>query len=262
MDSTRSLHGRVALVTGANTGIGRAIAERLGAAGAAVMVNYYDEPGLAEDVVGRIRSSGSDAECVHADVSRETEVAAMFAAVDRRWGHLDLLVNNAGIDGGRVLGWEAEPASWQQVIETNLLGSFLCSREALARMVPAKDGAIISITSVHEKIPWAGYSAYTASKAGLAMLMRTLALEAAPHGVRVLSVAPGAIRTPINRDVWLNPETRADLLEKIPTGHLGTADDIAEVVVFLAGHGARYMTGSTVYVDGGMTLYPSFAHGG
>jgi NAD(P)-dependent dehydrogenase (short-subunit alcohol dehydrogenase family) len=126
-------------------------------------------------------------------------------------------------------------------------------------MVPAKRGTIISITSVHERIPWAGYSAYTASKAGLAMLMRTLALEAPPR--RRSLRRPGGPHT-INRDVWLNPETRADLLEKIPTGHLGTADDIAEVVVFLAGHGARYMTGSTVYVDGGMTLYPSFAHGG
>ncbi len=256
------LNGKRALVTGANSGIGRAIALALGAAGAAVAVNYVERPEAAEEVAGRIREGGSRALTLRADVSEPGQVAGMFERLDQEWGGVDLLVNNAGVDGSRAPAWEADPDDWHRVLEIDLFGVFLCAREALRRMVPAGSGVIVNVTSVHEVIPWNGYSAYTTSKAGISMLTKTLALEAAPKGVRVLAVAPGAVKTPINRQVWSDPDQRSDLLEKIPAGRIGTPEDIARAVVFLASDDAAYVTGTTLFVDGGMTLYPSFEHGG
>jgi glucose 1-dehydrogenase len=148
------------------------------------------------------------------------------------------------------------------VLAVNLFGAFYCAREALKRMVAANSGVVLNITSVHERIPWTGYSAYTAAKAGVAMLTKTLAQEAAPHQVRVLALGPGAVQTNINRAVWGNPRTLADLLTKIPLGRLGHVEDIADVALVLVSDAARYVTGTTVFVDGGMTDYPDFAHGG
>jgi glucose 1-dehydrogenase len=260
MDVT--LSGRRALVTGANSGIGEAIALAAGAAGAKVAVNYVVHPEAAEAVAERIRQAGGEAIAVAADIADAGQVAGMFSALDRRWGGVDLLVNNAGIDGERAVGWEADPAHWFRVIEVNLFGAFLCAREALRRMTAQKSGVVLNLTSVHERIPWAGYSAYAASKAGLSMLTQTLAQEAAPFGVRVVALAPGAIKTPINRSVWSDPKSYADLLEKIPLGRIGTTDEIARMAVVLLSDAASYVTGNTLFADGGMTDYPSFQHGG
>jgi NAD(P)-dependent dehydrogenase (short-subunit alcohol dehydrogenase family) len=255
-----SLDGMRALVTGANSGIGQAIAQGLGRAGAKVGINYITHPEAAEQVVRGI--GAQKALALQADVTDERQVQAMFGKLDQAWGGVDVLVNCAGIDGQREFGWEADAEAWRRVIEVNLFGAFNCAREALKRMVAQKSGVVLNVTSVHEVIPWSGYSAYTASKAGLAMLTKTLAQEAAPHGVRVLAIAPGAIRTPINQEVWGDHSMLDDLLAKIPEGRMGSVEDVADVAVLLASDAARYMTGSSVFVDGGMTLFPSFTHGG
>jgi NAD(P)-dependent dehydrogenase (short-subunit alcohol dehydrogenase family) len=256
------LSGKVALVTGGNSGLGEGIARGLAASGAKVAVNYVTHPETAEALVGSLKAKGGQAVAVLADVSDPAAVAAMFGQVDQQLGPVDILVNNAGIDGGRQLAWESDIGSWQRVISINLVGPYLCAREALQRMVGRKSGVIVNITSVHERIAWSGYSAYTASKAGVSMLTQTLAQEAAPYGVRVVAVAPGAIRTPINQNVWSDPAGLKDLLTKIPLGRIGEVEDIAQMVVFLASDQASYVTATTVYVDGGMTDYPDFSHGG
>jgi NAD(P)-dependent dehydrogenase (short-subunit alcohol dehydrogenase family) len=256
------LAGKRAVVTGGSSGIGAAIALALGGAGARVAVNYRTHPEVAQGIVRRIESERTQAFAVGADVSDSDAVAEMFRQVDQKWGGIDLLVNNAGIDGKRAYGWEAQLEDWRKVMEINLFGAFYCAREALKRMVPQKSGVILSISSVHEVIAWSGYSAYAASKAALGMLTQTLAQEAAPHGVRVLALAPGAIRTPINKSVWSDPAGMKDLLEKIPLGRIGEPEDVARMAVVLVSDAASYVTGRTIFVDGGMTDYPSFAHGG
>jgi glucose 1-dehydrogenase len=256
------LRGRRAVVTGANSGIGRAIALALGREGARVCVNYVVQPEAAQAAVAEIAAAGGSAIAEQADVTDAGQVARMFAAVDQAWGGVDVLVNNAGIDGARTDAWDQDPAAWRRVLDINLTGAYLCAREALRRMVPARRGVVLNLTSVHERIPWTGYAAYTASKAGLSMLTKTLAQEAAPSGVRVLALAPGAIQTPINQSVWGDPEQLRDLLRKIPMGRLGTPDDIARMVAVLVSDVAGYVTGTTLFVDGGMTLYPSFMRGG
>ncbi len=257
-----SLKGKRVLVTGANSGIGASVAAGLAAAGARVGVNYVVHPEAADAVVARIRQAGGEAVALEADVAEAGQVAAMFAALDRAFGGIDVLVNNAGVDGPRAPAWEADPAAWERVLRIDLVGAFLCAREALRRMVAQRAGVVLNLTSVHEKIAWSGYSAYTAAKAGLSMLTKTLAQEAAPFGVRVLALAPGAIKTDINRAVWSDPASLADLLTKIPLGRMGEADEIARVATFLVSDAASYLTGSTVYADGAMTDYPDFAHGG
>jgi NAD(P)-dependent dehydrogenase (short-subunit alcohol dehydrogenase family) len=213
-------------------------------------------------MVQTIRQKHGEASSIQADVSDAKSVAEMFGQLDKTWGGIDILINNAGIDGARAFGWEADPAAWREVIEINLFGAFYCAHEALKRMVPQKSGVVLSTTSVHEEIAWTGYSAYTASKAAVSMLTKTLAQEAAPHGVRVLAVGPGAIKTRINRSVWSSPKRMKDLLEKIPLKRIGEPDEIARMVVVLVSDAASYVTGCTIFVDGGMTDYPDFAHGG
>jgi NAD(P)-dependent dehydrogenase (short-subunit alcohol dehydrogenase family) len=257
-----SLLGRRAVVTGANSGIGMAVALALAEAGAAVAVNYVANPDAAQAVVDRIVQRGGRSLAVRADVSDAAQVKAMFAEVDRAWGGVDLLVNNAGIDGPRAPAWESDPLAWRTVIEVNLLGAYHCAREALRRMIEQKSGVVLNLTSVHEVIPWAGYSAYAASKAALSMLTKTLAQEAAPSGVRVVALAPGAVQTSINQSVWSDPKQYADLLTKIPLGRMGTPEEIGRMAVVLLSDVASYVTGGTVFVDGGMTDYPSFTHGG
>ncbi len=189
-------------------------------------------------------------------------VARMFADLDGAWGGIDILVNNAGIDGAHQFAWESDLAAWRKVIEIDLFGAFYCAREALKCMVPQASGVVLNITSVHEVIPWSGYSAYTTAKAGLSMLTRTLAQEAAPHGVRVLALAPGAVKTPINQAVWSDPKMLGDLLEKIPLNRLGNPEEVARMATVLVSDVASYVTGTTVFVDGAMTDYPDFSHGG
>jgi NAD(P)-dependent dehydrogenase (short-subunit alcohol dehydrogenase family) len=257
-----SLDGKRALVTGGNSGIGEAIALALAGAGAKVAINYVTHPEAAQLVVQRVKDQHGDAIALNADVSDPQAIAQMFAHLDEAWGGIDILINNAGIDGAHALGWEADVAAWRKVVEINLFGAFYCAREALKRMVPRKSGVVLSTTSVHEEIAWSGYSAYTASKAAVSMLTKTLAQEAAPYGVRVLAIAPGAIKTPINRSVWSDPKNLKDLLEKIPLNRIGEPDEIARMVVVLVSDVASYVTGRTIFVDGGMTDYPDFAHGG
>ena len=256
------LDGKRALVTGGSSGIGEAIAVALADAGAKVAINYASHPEAAQSVMQRIKDQHGDAIALQADVSDPQAIAQMFARLDEAWGGIDILINNAGIDGAPAMGWEADIAAWRKVIEINLFGAFYCAREALKRMVPRKSGVVLSTTSVHEEIAWSGYSAYTASKAAVSMLTRTLAQEAAPYGVRVLAIAPGAIKTPINRSVWSDPKGLQDLLEKIPLNRIGEPEEIARMVVVLVSDVASYVTGRTIFVDGGMTDYPDFAHGG
>jgi glucose 1-dehydrogenase len=257
-----TLQGRRALVTGGNSGIGEAIVGQLAESGARVGINYVAHPEAAEKIAERVREGAGEAVTLQADISDPGAVDEMFDRLDGEWGGIDILVNNAGIDGVRAPGWESDIEEWRKVIEVNLFGAFYCSQQALKRMITQKKGVIINISSVHEVIAWSGYSAYTASKAGVGMMARTLAQEAAPHGVRVLSVGPGAVKTPINKTVWSNPDNLKDLLEKIPLKRIGEASEIARMVVVLASDIASYLTGRTIFVDGGMTDYPDFAHGG
>lgn len=256
------LAGKRALVTGGNTGIGAATAKALAAAGARVLIDYVAEADAAERVVAAIADAGGEAAAFEADVSNPAAVAALFGAMDERWGGIDILVNNAGVEGPRVSTWELAPEAWRKVFDVNLFGSFLCGREAVARMVRQRSGVVINVTSVHEVIAWSGYAAYNASKAGLSMLTKTMAQEAAPFGVRVVAVAPGAVRTEINEQVWEAKASAADLRAKIPMGRMGTPEEVAAVIVMLASDVGSYVTGTTVFVDGGMTQYPAFMHGG
>ncbi|MGD0674417.1 MAG: glucose 1-dehydrogenase [Polyangiaceae bacterium] len=257
-----TLDGKRALVTGANSGLGAAITQSLAGAGAKVAINYVTHPETAEALMGAVRQARGQAMAIQADVSESNAVADLFRQLDAAWGGVDIVINNAGIDGAPALGWEVDLQTWRKVIDVNLFGAFYCAREALKRMVPQKSGVVLNITSVHEEIAWSGYSAYAASKAAVGMLTKTLAQEAAPHGVRVLAVAPGAIKTPINRAVWSDPKSLQDLLTKIPLGRLGDPDEIARMVVVLVSDAASYVTGRTIFVDGGMTDYPAFSHGG
>ena len=256
------LDGKVALVTGGSSGIGQAIARALAASGAAVAVNYIANRTLADATVQGIVGEGGKAVAVEADVSQPEAVQAMFTQVEGALGAPDILINCAGIDGKAMASWEADLAAWRKVIDVNLFGSFYCAQQALQRMVKRRSGVIVNITSVHETIAWTGYSAYTASKAAVSMLTKTLAQEAAPYGVRVLAVAPGAIQTDINKSVWTDPVQNADLLEKIPLGRMGQVKEIANLVTVLVSDAGSYVTGTSLFVDGGMTDYPDFAHGG
>jgi len=257
------LDGKVALVTGGSTGIGQAIARALAASGARVAVNYVASRAAADDTVQSILEEGGHAMALEADISDLAAVQAMFTQLEHRLGAPDILINCAGIDGKPALGWDADPVAWRKVIEVNLFGTFYCSQQALQRMVARRSGVIVNITSVHEVIAWSGYSAYTASKAAVSMLTKTLAQEAAPYGIRVLAVAPGAIQTDINKSVWTDPVQKADLLEKIPMGRLGQVQEIAALVTVLVSDTAgSYVNGTSIFADGGMTDYPDFAHGG
>jgi len=256
------LSGRRALVTGASSGLGRAIALNFAAAGARVGVHYLKDRAAAEAVVAQIQQAGGEAAAFGGDVSQPAQVEKLFADVDTAFGGLDILVNNAGMDGARELCADSDPEHWQKVIAVDLQGPYYCTRQALKRMLPQRRGVILQITSVHEFIPWAGYSAYTSAKAALSMFTKTVAQEVATQGVRVLAIAPGAICTPINAAVWGNPDSLRDLDQKIAMSRLGEPDEIGRVAAFLASDLASYITGTTLAVDGGMLIYPDFNHGG
>jgi glucose 1-dehydrogenase len=265
----RGLKGQAALVTGAGAGIGAGVARALGAAGASVVVNYANNADGAEAVANDIGELGGQAFAIKADVSNEAEVHDMFAKAIARLGTIDILVNNAGLQKDAPFT-EMTLAQWNTVLAVNLTGMFLCSREAAREMirrglradVSAATGKIICISSVHEVIPWAGHVNYAASKGGVKLFMQSLAQELAPHRIRVNSVAPGAIQTPINRAAWETPEALSALLKLIPYGRIGKPEDIGRVVAWLASDDADYIHGQTIFVDGGMTLYPEFAQGG
>lgn len=265
----RILEGQKALVTGANSGIGAAIAKGLAAAGAAVAVNYVSGEERTEELLAEIHDAGGTAIGVQADVSDEQQVQAMFRQVIDAFGTLDILVNNAGLQRDAAVH-DMTLEDWNYVIAVNLTGQFLCAREAVRefrrRKVPrdctCSAGKIICISSVHDRIPWAGHANYAASKGGVMLLMQTLAQELAAYKIRVNSISPGAIRTPINRMAWDTPAAEAELLELIPYGRVGNVEDVAHAAAWLASDLADYVTGTTLYIDGGMTLYPGFHEGG
>jgi glucose 1-dehydrogenase len=269
MEMRKLLQGQTALVTGANSGIGEGVARAMGAAGANVVVNYIDHEDAAEAVVSSIETDGGTAMKAKADVSRENEVRAMFRAAIDKFGTVDILLSNAGIQKDSPFV-DMTLDQWYGVLDVNLTGSFLCAREAanefLRRgVVPGRSksaGKIIFISSVHEVIPWAGHANYATSKGGIMMLMKTIAQELAPYKVRVNSIGPGAIETNINKSAWSTEEEKNKLLKLIPYDRVGLPSDIGPVAVWLASDEADYVTGTTVFADGGMLLYPGFRTGG
>lgn len=265
----KPLAGQRALITGGNSGIGAGIALAMAKAGASVAINYVFGPDRTQALIEEIRDHGGRAIGVAADVSSETQVERMYSEVVDAFGSIDILVNNAGLQRDANVS-DMTLADWNTVIGVNLTGQFLCARAAVReflrrgvvpRLSRAK-GKIICMSSVHDIIPWAGHVNYAASKGGVLMLMKSLAQELAMHQIRVNGISPGAIRTPINRDAWATPEAEAKLLELIPYGRIGEAHDIANAAVWLASDASDYVTGTTLYVDGGMTLYPGFDKGG
>ncbi len=269
MTDRSPLQGQKAIVTGANSGIGKAIAIALGHAGAEVVVNYRDGEDAAVAVVKEIAQGGSRALAIRADVSREAEVKDLFRSAIEQLGTVDILINNAGLQRDAPFE-DLTLDQWNAVIGVNLTGQFLCAREAVREFkrrgvvpeVSRAAGKIICISSVHEVIPWAGHVNYAASKGGVMLMMKSLAQEVAPHRIRVNSIAPGAVRTPINRDAWSTPEALDALLRLIPYKRIGEPEDIARAAVWLASDEADYVNGISLFVDGGMTLYPEFASGG
>jgi glucose 1-dehydrogenase len=252
------LEGRKALITGSSSGIGRSCAIRFSQEGADVCINYFSEHEAedANEVVSQVEAQGRRAMAVQADVGNEEDVKRMVAAAHEAFGGLSILVNNAGIEN-QVPTMEMSLKDWERVLRTNLTGVFLCMREAAALMKD-KGGAIINMSSVHQFIPWPGFAHYCASKGGMKLLTETAAREWAPHKIRVLNVAPGAIATPINNFVLDDPEAKHAVEEEIPLGRFGQPEEIAAAVAWAASDEASYVTGSTLVVDGGMALYPKF----
>ena len=265
----KDLAGQKALVTGANSGIGLSVALALGAAGADVVVNYVTGDDAANAVVDEIRRSGVRALAIKADVSSEADVERMFAQMFGEFGTIDILVNNAGLQRDAAFH-DMTMAEWNTVMNVNLTGQFLCARSAIREflrrgVVPAVScaaGKIICMSSVHQTIPWGGHANYASSKGGIKLLMESLAQEVAPQRIRVNGVAPGAIRTPINTSAWDTKEAYERLMTLVPYGRIGEPQDVARAVVWLASDHSDYVVGTTLYVDGGMTLYPGFATGG
>ena len=263
------LSGQKALVTGANSGIGEGIAIQLANAGADVVVNYVNNPDEANAVIEKIKKLGVNAIAIQADVSNEVEVISMFNQMYKEFGTIDILVNNAGLQQDSPFD-KMTIEKWNKVISVNLTGQFLCAREAIIEFkrrgvkkeISCAAGQIIHISSVHEVIPWAGHVNYASSKGGIMMLMKSIAQEVAPFRIRVNSICPGAIRTPINKSAWDTQEAYNKLMELIPYGRIGEVEDIGRAAVWLASDHADYITGTSIFIDGGMTLYPGFATGG
>ena len=265
----RVLAGQTAVVTGASSGIGRAVALALAEAGAEVVINYVAGAEAALEVVRSIEANGGRALALRADVSDEAQVESMFAAVIDRCGTFDILVNNAGLQQDARFE-DLSLAQWNRVIGVNLTGQFLCARAAVREFkrrgvrpsVSCAAGKILCVSSVHEVIPWAGHVNYAASKGGVMLMMKSIAQEVAPWRIRVNSICPGAIRTPINRAAWETPEARNELLKLIPYKRIGEPQEVGRAAAWLASDYADYVNGVSLFVDGGMTLYPGFETGG
>jgi glucose 1-dehydrogenase len=263
------LTGQRALVTGANSGIGKGVAIALGQAGADVVVNYVDGDDAANAVVEEIKKSGAKAYAHQADVSSEDQVTAMFARMIREFGTIDILVSNAGLQRDSAFH-DMTMAQWNKVLSVNLTGQFLCGRAAVQEFqrrgvvasVSSAAGKIICMSSVHQEIPWGGHVNYATSKGGIKLMMESMAQELAPKRIRVNAIAPGAIRTPINTAAWDTKEAYDQLMTLVPYGRIGEPEDIARAAVWLASDQSDYVVGTTLFVDGGMTLYPGFATGG
>lgn len=266
----KMLKGQKALVTGANSGIGKGIAIELAKAGADVVVNYRSNENAALELVEQLKKNcGVNAYAHYADVSNENDIKRMFEKMFKEFGTIDILINNAGLQKDAPID-EMTLEQWNTVINVNLTGQFLCAREAVKEFkrrgvvpeVSCAAGKIIHISSVHEVIPWAGHVNYAASKGGVMLMMKSIAQEVSPFRIRVNSVSPGAVRTPINTSAWETPEAYNELMKLIPYKRIGEVEDIGRVAAWLASDYADYINGTSIYVDGGMTLYPGFATGG
>ena len=265
----KMLLGQKALVTGASSGIGRAIAMSLADAGADVVINYVSGMDKAVELANEIKARGTRAIAIKADVGDEMQVQAMFKQAIAEFGTLDILVNNAGLQQDAPFH-ELSLAQWNRVINVNLTGQFLCAREAVREFmrrgvkpeVSCAAGKIICVSSVHEVIPWAGHVNYAASKGGVMLMMKSIAQEVAPLRIRVNSICPGAIRTPINMEAWDTPEHYNALMKLIPYKRIGEVEDIGRAAVWLASDYSDYVHGTSLFIDGGMTLYPGFETGG
>ena len=269
MENRYKLKGQTAIVTGANSGIGEGVAKALGNEKANVVVNYISRPEDADNVVKYIKEKGGDALAIKCDVSNEEEVQAMFRQTIDHFGTVDILVNNAGIQKDAAFV-DMTLEQWQKVIDVNLTGLFLCAREAVKEflkrgVVPERSkaaGKIICMSSVHQVIPWAGHVNYAASKGGIDLLMKSMAQELASKKIRINSIGPGAIQTPINKEVWNKEKAMQDLITLIPYGRIGQPEEIGQVAVWLASDESDYITGTTIFADGGMLLYPGFTSNG
>lgn len=263
------LQNQVAIITGASSGIGAGVAKAMAAEGAKVVINYSSSPDKAEKVLEEIKAGGGEGFVCKADVSKEKDVLDMFAETFKRYGTVDILVNNAGLQKDAKFH-EMTLDEWNKVLAINLTGQFLCAREAIKEFLrrgvdnsrSKSAGKIICMSSVHEVIPWAGHANYSASKGGVMMLMKSIAQEYAPQKIRVNSIGPGAIRTPINHAAWQTPAAYNSLLELIPAKRIGETEDIGRAAVWLASDESEYVNGITLFVDGGMLLYPGFEDNG
>jgi glucose 1-dehydrogenase len=267
----KKLPGQIAIITGASSGIGAGVSKALAAAGATVVVNHpvAATREAAEAVLAEIKSEGGTGITYQADVSKEEEVKKMFSQTISQFGTVDILVNNAGLQRDAPFT-DMTLEQWNYVLSVNLTGQFLCAREAIREflrrgIIPEKSkaaGKIICMSSVHEVIPWAGHANYAASKGGIMLMMKSIAQEFAGQKIRINSIGPGAIKTPINRAAWETPEAEKKLLELIPYKRVGVVEDIGAAAVWLASDEADYVNGITLFVDGGMTLYPGFSTNG
>jgi len=258
-----NVKGKRVVVTGASSGIGASIAATLAAAGArtCVVEGDGDRHGSADAVVASIRSAGGDAMALRVDLADAGQVGAMFARLDETWGGVDVLVNNPGADGVRAVAGDADPFAWARVLRVDLVGAFLCAGEALRRMVRQRGGVILNLASVHERGAWSGESASAAAEAGLSMLTKTLAREAAPFGVRVVSLSHCEVRAGWNLADGRNPSGQEGTRIKSPLERIGEIEEIARLATFLASDDAAYLSGGTVYADGARTNYPEWSHG-
>jgi len=266
--SERALDGQIAVVTGASSGIGRSVAIELARAGAKVVVNYRSNRSSGDEVARQIEAEGGEALAVGADVRNEEEVQSMFRTVVQTFGTVDILVNNSGIQIDQVFH-TMTVEQWDAVVDTHLKGHFLCTREAIREflrrgMRPARKalGNVICMSSVHDVIPWSMRVGYASAKGGIIMFMKSVAQEYAERHIRVNAISPGAIRTPLNRPAWETPEAEHELMKLIPVKRIGEPEEIGKAAVWLASDESDYVTGTTIYVDGGMTLYPGFESGG
>ena len=267
----KKLQGQIAIITGASSGIGAGVSKAMAAAGAIVVINYPVPvtKDAADAVLKEITDAGGTGITCACDVSKEDQVIKMFADVVAQFGTVDILVNNAGLQRDARFT-EMTLEQWNFVLGVNLTGQFLCAREAIKEFLrrgldetrSKATGKIICMSSVHEVIPWAGHANYAASKGGIMMMMKTIAQEFAPKKIRINSIAPGAIATPINHDAWDTAAHLQDLLKLIPEKRIGQVEDIGKAAVFLASDDADYINGTTLFVDGGMTLYPGFEDNG
>ena len=263
------LIGQTAVVTGSSSGIGKAVAEGLARAGAEVVINYAHDTAGAQAAAKAIENEGGKAIIIQADVSKPDEVKSLFKQTLQAFGTIDILVANSGIQrDAQAIDMTLE--QWNEVLSVNLTGQFLCIQEAVREFlrrgvrkeISVAAGKIICMSSVHEVIPWAGHVNYATSKGGIRMMMKSLAQELAPHRIRVNAIGPGAIRTHINKDAWSTKQAYADLMKLVPYKRIGEPEDVAQAAIYLASDMADYITGTTLFVDGGMTCYPGFEAGG